>query len=627
MLTLRGVHAGYGRSRVLHGVDLTVPPDGVAAVLGHNGAGKTHPAAGRGRACCARAPAPSSWTARTSPALGPHERVARGMAYVPQGQQCFPQLTAAENLQLVADGRRDGAVATAEVLDLFPALRPLLRRRAGLLSGGQRQQLAIARALITRPRLLMLDEPTEGIQPSVVAEIQERIVELTRQSGFSVLLVEQHLGFALRVAEPLPRAGVRSGHLARRRWCHCGAGGPGGPGRLTSGSVVAGQVVGAGPVESRTTSRCPVGRRRGRVERGLRARVSAVRPISVIGRRMVVRLGARSAATETSSKPTTDIRAGTGTRRDRNVDSTPMAIASLSAMIAVVAGCSLRICSAAARPPPRVKSLCTTARSAGDRPRCRRADDTPASRSATVVRPGAARGDRDPLMAEIHQVLGERVTAGLVVRQDGVDAERVPSDGGGPSAVVLERGQLGAGRGLHPGVVVAGTADQDDADPLGDQVAQLLQLVAGVAAGLADLHQQPLLGGELDDPGGDLGEVRVVDLVDDQPHGGAGPAGQGAGVRVGDVAQLTGDLPDPVGHLGADPLTAGEGAGGGRQRDGGVFGDVHEARPLVGPGHPQPSGNIHVTRSIASAIRSKPRVRKRLRKRLRDRHQACRETR
>ncbi|NES37537.1 urea ABC transporter ATP-binding subunit UrtE [Micromonospora sp. PPF5-17] len=199
MLTLRGVHAGYGRSRVLHGVDLAVPPDGVAAVLGHNGAGKStllRVAAGLLRPTAGTVELDGEDVTR----LAPHERVARGMAYVPQGQQCFPQLTAAENLRLVADGRRDGAVATAEVLDLFPALRPLLRRRAGLLSGGQRQQLAIARALITRPRLLMLDEPTEGIQPSVVAEIQERIVELTRHSGFSLLLVEQHLGFALRVA-------------------------------------------------------------------------------------------------------------------------------------------------------------------------------------------------------------------------------------------------------------------------------------------------------------------------------------------------------------------------------------------------------------------------------------------
>ena len=117
------------------------------------------------------------------------------MAYVPQGQQCFPQLTTLENLQLVADGRKNGKAAMDEALDLFPALRGLLTRRAGLLSGGQRQQLAIARALITRPKLLLLDEPTEGIQPSVVAEIEQTIMALAGRGGLSVLLVEQHVGF------------------------------------------------------------------------------------------------------------------------------------------------------------------------------------------------------------------------------------------------------------------------------------------------------------------------------------------------------------------------------------------------------------------------------------------------
>ncbi|MEH1056881.1 ATP-binding cassette domain-containing protein [Micromonospora sp. CPCC 206171] len=200
MLVLRGVSAGYGRTQVLHGVDLAVPTDGVVAVLGHNGAGKStllRVAAGLLRPTAGVVELDGEDVTR----LAPHQRVARGLAYVPQGQQCFPHLTAGENLRLVADGRRDGAAATADALDLFPALRPLLRRRAGLLSGGQRQQLALARALITRPRLLMLDEPTEGIQPSVVTEIQDRIVGLTRQAGISVLLVEQHLGFALRVAD------------------------------------------------------------------------------------------------------------------------------------------------------------------------------------------------------------------------------------------------------------------------------------------------------------------------------------------------------------------------------------------------------------------------------------------
>jgi len=200
MLEFDDVHVGYGRSVVLHGVSLTVPANGVAAVLGHNGAGKStllRAAVGLLK--------PRRGTIRLDgddiTRLAPHQRVARGMAYVPQGQQSFPHLTTAENLQLVADGRKDGKVAVAEALELFPALRLLLNRRAGLLSGGQRQQLAIARALITRPRLLLLDEPTEGIQPSVVAEIENTILSVAGQGGMSVLLVEQHVGFALTAAE------------------------------------------------------------------------------------------------------------------------------------------------------------------------------------------------------------------------------------------------------------------------------------------------------------------------------------------------------------------------------------------------------------------------------------------
>ncbi|MFF5362459.1 urea ABC transporter ATP-binding subunit UrtE [Streptomyces scabiei] len=200
MLEINTVRAGYDRTTVLHGVTVSVPKDGVAAVLGHNGAGKStllRTAMGLLK--------PTGGTilldGEDITRLAPHQRVARGMAYVPQGQQSFPHLTTAENLQLVADGRADGKEAIAEALDLFPVLRELSARRAGLLSGGQRQQLAIARALVTRPRLLLLDEPTEGIQPSVVAEIEETILALARRGGLSVLLVEQHVGFAMRAAQ------------------------------------------------------------------------------------------------------------------------------------------------------------------------------------------------------------------------------------------------------------------------------------------------------------------------------------------------------------------------------------------------------------------------------------------
>jgi urea transport system ATP-binding protein len=198
MLTMRDIHVGYGRTTVVHGVTVEVPAAGVAAVMGHNGAGKTtllraavgllHPRAGT-----------ILLEGKDITGLRPHERVRRGLGYVPQGQQCFPQLTTEENLRLVADTRRDGKKLIAEVLELFPVLGGLLSRRAGLLSGGQRQQLAIARALITQPRVLILDEPTEGIQPTVVAEIEQTILSL-RDGGLSILLVEQHVGFALAAA-------------------------------------------------------------------------------------------------------------------------------------------------------------------------------------------------------------------------------------------------------------------------------------------------------------------------------------------------------------------------------------------------------------------------------------------
>ncbi|MFD6389271.1 urea ABC transporter ATP-binding subunit UrtE [Nocardia sp. NPDC055029] len=210
MLELHDIHSGYGRTEVIHGVSLTVPDDSVVAIMGHNGAGKTTLL----RTAVGLLPTKSgtiTFDGEKITKLSPSQRVKRGIAYVPQGQQSFPQLTTAENLQVVADGRKRGKALIEESLALFPALRELLTRKAGLLSGGQRQQLAIARALITEPRLLILDEPTEGIQPSVVAEIERTIIDLTQRGGLSVLLVEQHIGFALQAAQHYYV--LHSGHL------------------------------------------------------------------------------------------------------------------------------------------------------------------------------------------------------------------------------------------------------------------------------------------------------------------------------------------------------------------------------------------------------------------------------
>ena len=194
MLKIESVTGGYGRTTVLHEVSLDVPTGAAVALMGHNGAGKTtllKAAVGLVRAKSGRV----LLDGEDVTALRPSARVKRGLGYVPQGQQCFGDMTTLENLQLVGD-----RAGISEMIDLFPALKDLLGRRAGLLSGGQRQQLSIARTLLTRPRLLILDEPTEGIQPNVVAEIERVISELTGRGDLSVLLVEQHVGFALRTA-------------------------------------------------------------------------------------------------------------------------------------------------------------------------------------------------------------------------------------------------------------------------------------------------------------------------------------------------------------------------------------------------------------------------------------------
>jgi len=196
MLELNGVTAGYGRSMVLHDVSIEIPNGGAAAIMGHNGAGKTTLL----RVAVGLLPVKSGQVlldGEDVTKMRPNGRVRRGLGYVPQGQLCFPQMTTLENLHLVTTAKAE----VDDVLDTFPALRGLLGRRAGLLSGGQRQQLAIARTLLTKPRLLILDEPTEGIQPNVVAEIEQVIAALSQRGDLSVLLVEQHVGFALRMTD------------------------------------------------------------------------------------------------------------------------------------------------------------------------------------------------------------------------------------------------------------------------------------------------------------------------------------------------------------------------------------------------------------------------------------------
>lgn len=211
MLSVQGLEVCYGKTQVLFGVDLEVSADGLACVMGRNGVGKStllnavmgilRPQAGK-----------IIFEGRDISGLRPDQRVRAGIAYVPQGRQSFPGLTVLENFQVVLEAQGGAKSGLDEVLDLFPRLAPLLPRRAGFLSGGQAQQLSIARALLTRPRLLLLDEPTEGLQPSIIGEIEDAIAALNVTSGLSILLVEQYMEFALRLAENY--AVLEAGHVA-----------------------------------------------------------------------------------------------------------------------------------------------------------------------------------------------------------------------------------------------------------------------------------------------------------------------------------------------------------------------------------------------------------------------------
>jgi urea transport system ATP-binding protein len=201
MLDAQSLDLSYGAAQVLRGVSLKAEPGKVTCVLGRNGVGKTslldalagqHPVS-KGTI---------TWEGADITGLRPADRARRGIAYVPQGREIFPLLTVEENLRTgFAPLPRAQSSVPDDVFTLFPVLQSMLRRRGGDLSGGQQQQLAIGRALVMRPRLLLLDEPTEGIQPSIIKDIGRAISYLRSLGKIAIVLVEQYLDFARELGD------------------------------------------------------------------------------------------------------------------------------------------------------------------------------------------------------------------------------------------------------------------------------------------------------------------------------------------------------------------------------------------------------------------------------------------
>ncbi|HVL70262.1 MAG TPA: urea ABC transporter ATP-binding subunit UrtE [Beijerinckiaceae bacterium] len=201
MLAVEGIDLHYGAARALRGVSVAAEPGRITCVMGRNGVGKTslmraitgHQRPSRGRI---------RWKGDDITAAPPFERARRGIAFVPQGREIFPLLTVEENLRTgFAPLPRARRTIPDDVFSLFPVLADMLRRRGGDLSGGQQQQLAIARALVMRPQLLVLDEPTEGIQPSIIKDIGRAIRYLRQGGEMAIVLVEQYFDFARELAD------------------------------------------------------------------------------------------------------------------------------------------------------------------------------------------------------------------------------------------------------------------------------------------------------------------------------------------------------------------------------------------------------------------------------------------
>jgi len=203
MLNVEGIDLHYGAAQALRGVSLSAKTGEVMCVLGRNGVGKTsllRAIIGQQKLSGGRI----TWNSDDISTLPVSERARRGIGFVPQGREIFPLLTVKENLETgFAPLKRADRSIPDFIFELFPVLRDMLSRRGGDLSGGQQQQLAIGRALVTRPKLLVLDEPTEGIQPSIIKDIGRTIALLRDRGGMAIVLVEQYFDFARELADDM----------------------------------------------------------------------------------------------------------------------------------------------------------------------------------------------------------------------------------------------------------------------------------------------------------------------------------------------------------------------------------------------------------------------------------------
>lgn len=201
MLQAKGLYSYYGKSPIIQNVSFNIRPGDFVSILGRNGVGKTtllRTIIG----LTSRTEGELNFDGADLGRMSTADRAFQGIAYVPQGREVIPRFTVRENIVMGTYARRDGKRTVPDyIFELFPVLRQSIGRRGGDLSGGQQQQLAIARALAMEPKILLLDEPTEGIQPNIVKQIEDIIIRLNREMGLTIILVEQNIGFARRASE------------------------------------------------------------------------------------------------------------------------------------------------------------------------------------------------------------------------------------------------------------------------------------------------------------------------------------------------------------------------------------------------------------------------------------------